>query len=138
MLGTIGGVSRMDSTVISDAVNLAARLEELTKIYQVRLLISHHTFLRLSNPGDYGMRLVDKVNVKGKAKKVTVYEVFDADPPEIRKAKLATKTIFEEGLLLYYRDRLSDAAQRFSECLQVNPGDRVAQHYLKRCQHRMR
>ena len=138
MLGTVGGFSRMDSTVISDAVNLAARLEELTKIYQVRLLISHHTFLKLSNPGDYGMRLVDKVNVKGKAKKVTVYEVFDADPPEIRKAKLVTKTAFEEGLLLYYRDRLSDAAQRFSECLRVNPEDKVAQHYLKRCQHRMR
>ncbi|WP_083798896.1 response regulator [Coleofasciculus chthonoplastes] len=138
MLGTVGGFSRMDSTVISDAVNLAARLEELTKIYQVRLLISHHTFLKLSNSGDYGMRLVDKVNVKGKAKKVTVYEVFDADPPEIRKAKLATKTAFEQGLMLYYRDRLSDAAQAFSQCLQVNPGDRVAQHYLKRCQHRMR
>lgn len=138
MLGTVGGFSRMDSTVISDAVNLAARLEELTKIYQVRLLISHYTFLRLSNPGDYGIRLVDKVNVKGKAKKVTVYEVFDADPPEIRKAKLATKTAFEEGLMLYYRDRLSDAAQGFSQCLQVNPGDKVAQHYLKRCQHRMR
>jgi PAS domain S-box-containing protein len=138
MLGTVGGFSRMDSTVISDAVNLAARLEELTKIYQVRLLISHHTFLKLSNPGDYGMRLVDKVNVKGKAKKVTVYEVFDADPPQMRKAKLATKTAFEEGLLLYYCDRLSDAAQRFSECLQVHPGDKVAQHYLKRCQHRMR
>jgi len=138
MLGTVGGFSRMDSTVISDAVNLAARLEELTKIYQVRLLISHYTFLRLSNPGDYGMRLVDKVNVKGKAKKVTVYEVFDADPPEIRKAKMATKTAFEQGLMLYYRDRLSEAAQGFSQCLQVNPGDKVAQHYLKRCQHRMR
>jgi len=138
MLGTVGGFSRMDSTVISDAVNLAARLEELTKIYQVRLLISHHTFLKLSNSGDYGMRLVDKVNVKGKAKKVTVYEVFDADPPEIRKAKLTTKTAFEQGLMLYYRDRLSDAAQGFSQCLQINPGDRVAQHYLKRCQHRMR
>ncbi|WP_446384032.1 response regulator [Coleofasciculus chthonoplastes] len=138
MLGTVGGFFRMDSTVISDAVNLAARLEELTKIYQVRLLISHHTFLKLSNSGDYGIRLVDKVNVKGKAKKVTVYEVFDADPPEVRKAKLATKTVFEHGLLLYYRDRLSDAAQGLSECLQVNPGDKVAQYYLKRCQHRMR
>lgn len=138
MLGTVGGFSRMDSTVISDAVNLAARLEELTKIYQVRLLISHHTFLKLSNSGDYGMRLVDKVNVKGKTKKVTVYEVFEADPPEMRKAKLMTKTMFEQGLLFYYRDCLREAAQHLSECLQVNPEDTVASYYLKRCQHRMR
>ncbi|MEQ9552143.1 MAG: response regulator [Coleofasciculus sp. G3-WIS-01] len=138
MLGTVGGFSRMDSTVISDAVNLAARLEELTKIYQVRLLISHHTFLKLSDSEDYGMRLIDKVNVKGKAQKVTVYEVFEADPPQMRRAKRTTKTGFEQGLMLYYRDRLSEAAQHFSECLQVIPEDKVAQHYLKRCQHRMR
>lgn len=41
MLGTVGGYSRMDSTVISDAVNLAARVETLTKNYGIPLLITH-------------------------------------------------------------------------------------------------
>ncbi len=79
MLGTIGGISRMDSTVISDAVNLASRLENLTKEYGVPLLVTHQTCSRLTNPEQYDIRKIDKVRVKGKSKLVTVYEVFDAD-----------------------------------------------------------
>jgi len=67
MLGTIGGHSRMDSTVISDAVNLASRLENLTKTYGVSLLISYHTFASLSDPMQYKMRLIGRVKVKGKS-----------------------------------------------------------------------
>ncbi|MGQ4649714.1 tetratricopeptide repeat protein [Lyngbya aestuarii] len=132
MLGTVGGHSRMDSTVISDAVNLAARLENLTKDYGVNLLISHHTFARLQNPTQYAIRLLDQVKVKGKSKSVAVFEVLDGEPEEIRQAKLATKTIFEEALLLYYRHSFKKAAEYFQECLRQNPWDRAAEIYLKR------
>ncbi len=134
MLGTVGGKNRMDSTVISDAVNLASRLESLTKEYGVSLLISHHTLARLQHPMDYSIRLVEQVKVRGKSKAVAIFEILDGEPPEIREAKLATKPIFEEGLLLYYRDRVPEAAQRFTECLGLNPRDRVAQIYLERCE----
>ena len=43
MLGTVGGQNRMDATVISDAVNLASRVESLTKNYGVALLITQQT-----------------------------------------------------------------------------------------------
>ncbi|HBL58476.1 MAG TPA: hypothetical protein DDZ80_08150 [Cyanobacteria bacterium UBA8803] len=137
MLGTVGGQNRMNSTVISDAVNLASRMESLTKEYGVSLLISHHTFARLHNPTAYNLRLIDKVKVQGKSQAVAVFEVFDGDSPEIREAKLASKTLFEEGLLLYYRDRISEAAQKFTQCLQINPEDRVTLTYLEQCQQQM-
>lgn len=133
MLGTIGGHSRMDSTVISDAVNLASRLENLTKTYGVSLLISYHTFASLSDPMQYKMRLIDRVKVKGKSKEVAVFEVFDGDPPELRQAKLETIKIFEEALLLYYRNSIDRAAEMLADCLRQNPADPVARIYLDRC-----
>lgn len=133
MLGTVGGRNRMDSTVISDTVNVAARIERLTRIYRVSLLVSHHTFLQLQNANQYSMRVVDRVRVKGKVNYVSVYEVFDADPPEQREAKLATKTPFETALLHFYQGNHETAAQGFQACLKVNPQDQVVQVYLERC-----
>ena len=133
MLGTVGGKNRMDSTVISDAVNLASRLEELTKDYGVSLLISHQTYSRLQKPKDYAIRIIDKLQVKGKSEKVTVYEVFDADPAEIREGKLATKQEFEEAIFLYQQNSIREAALLFNNCLRTTPRDRVAQIYLRRC-----
>ena len=133
MLGTVGGQNRMDSTVISDAVNLASRLEDLTKDYRVSLLISHHTFSRLQDPTQYAIRLIAQVKVKGKSEMVSVFEVFDADSPEIREGKLATAKLFEEALVLYKLQAFSEAAQLFQDCLLQNPGDKVAQVYLERC-----
>lgn len=134
MLGTVGGQHRMDGTVISDDVNLASRLEGLTKFFKVSLLISQQTLARLGNPMDYCIRFIEKTTVKGKSKAVAVFEVFDGDDLELKQGKLATKAIFEEGLFLYYKQAFREAIKRFQMVLRLNPRDTVAQIYLDRCQ----
>lgn len=133
MLGTIGASSRIDSTVISDAVNLASRLEGLTKRYGVSFLITQQTFSLLKNRHEYAIRFIDKVKVKGKSELVTIYEVFETDEATIKENKKATGSLFEQAWLLYNQQSFQKAKRLFSACLETSPQDKVAQFYFNSC-----
>jgi two-component system sensor histidine kinase ChiS len=75
MLGIIGEAQRLQGTVISDAVNIASRLEGLTKRYRVPILISEQTLQALGDPARYNCRFLDRVQVKGKTELISVFEV---------------------------------------------------------------
>ncbi len=134
VLGTIGGQNRMDGTVLSDAVNLASRLEGLTKIYQTPLLITEHTYLKLADPMQYHIRVIDVVKVKGKTEEVTIYEIYDSDSPEMIAWKDKTREDFEVGFVQYHSGEFADAHPLFEKIWQQNQMDKVAQIYLNRCQ----
>jgi two-component system sensor histidine kinase ChiS len=108
MLGIIGHKERMQGTVVADAVNLASRLEGLTRIYGSSISISEPTLSQLKDPDQYKHRFVDKVQVKGKKEPVSVHEVFDGDPPAVIELKEQTKDDFEQGLCLYYDRKFSE------------------------------
>lgn len=133
MLGVIGGSKRMEVTVISDAVNLASRVETLTKTYQTPLLLTQHTLNSIRHPAAFSIRFIDRVRVRGKHLAQSIYEVFDADPAPLKAAKLASRDTFEDALAHYHFRRMDDALTLFSDCIEHNPGDTPASVYWQRC-----
>src|SRR5215475_2192547 len=133
MLGTIGEQHRMDGTVISDAVNLASRVETLTKTYGISILISQNTYDQLSNPKAHDIRPIDVVVVKGKTEPITIYEVLDRNAPGDRAAKAQSRDLLIFGVEALRRQDPATARRMFEDCLKLLPNDPAATSLLKRC-----
>jgi hemerythrin len=132
-LGTVGGAGRIEGTVVSDAVNLASRLEGLTKRYGAPLLVSEAALYALTGAAGRTVRFLDRIRVKGKRQPQSVYEVFEADAPALRAAKLETRPWFEEAVACYHLREVGAAEPLLRRCLEAAPGDAAARLYLERC-----
>ena len=133
MLGTLGESDRMEGSVISDAVNIAARLEGLTKLYKTPLLISGETLLKIDD-SIFETRLIDKVAVKGKVKPIMVHEVLNGETPDLREIKFSMLPNFKKCFELYQNQKFENALELFRKYLKKVPEDHVGQLYVDRCQ----
>ena len=113
MLGIIGHERFMQGTAISGAVNLASRLQDLTKEYKVSLIVSSHALSDLEDPNRFDYRFLDKVRLRGKEEAVSVYEVFDGDAPRLREMKRKTREEFEKAMYDFHGGRFREARARF-------------------------
>lgn len=131
MLGTIGEEQRMESTVISDAVNLSQRIEQMTRLFGVSLIVSEAVAAHVGKDEKSNIRHLGHVKLKGKRAPVSLYERFDADPEPIRKLKQRTRTLFEKGVALYSGNDRAPALGCFHGVLATGLDDAACHAYIK-------
>lgn len=134
IFGTIGAANRLKCGVIGDTVNLASRIEGLTKRFDAKILITENTLNTLENPQSYQIREIDFVTVAGREQPINLFEVLDADIESLREQKVLTTPYMKKGLECYRAGSINEALRLFEQCVQLAPDDPVSSLLLDRCQ----
>lgn len=131
MLGTIGEKLRMDGTVISDAVNVASRLEGLSKNFNSNIVVSQDVLNEVKDKMEIEYRFLGNVPVKGKNKSLPVYDIFSFDSEEYKTLKRQIKEPFEKAIQFYEEQLFSEAKILFKATLEIFKDDKATHHYLE-------
>jgi class 3 adenylate cyclase len=132
MLGTIGTVDQMQTTVISDVVNVASRLEGMTKTFDINVVVSGAVVAALPADHPFKLRALGSVTAKGKTESVEVFECYDADSAEIAELKTSLIPQWDVGMEAFRAGKLLSAGKVFARVVELNPADTVAAYFRDR------
>lgn len=131
--GTLGGIDRMDTTVIGSPVEMAQKLETLANSFFVNVLISSDTYLQLEKKERELCREIEYLKIQGTEGFLTVYEYFGADTEDMLKKKKNFNAEYFRGLTLFRGGFFDKAEEIFTKCKTILPEDPILALYINRC-----
>lgn len=133
ILGTLGGPGRLETSALGDAVNVAERIQELTKEYHSQLLIGNNTYEALRHPEKFLMRSIGLPQIRGREEKIGVWEVFNADNENTQQIKQAIAVTYNQAMQKFMHKNYSNALLLFEKCLENLPDDEVIKMHIADC-----
>jgi class 3 adenylate cyclase/DNA-binding response OmpR family regulator len=148
VLGNIGFHNKMDYTLVGDNVNLASRLEGVTKVYRHPLIVSEYMYNAAKD--NFLFRKIDNVRVKGKKESVGIYAVYmgfvgqdtkmvprsgeKLNVPIVQSLLIDRELLsnYDKGVRLFYMREWKPAQEYFAKALKIDGNDYLSQMYYKR------
>jgi class 3 adenylate cyclase len=147
VLGNIGFQNKMDYTIIGDNVNLASRLEGITKVYRHPIIVSEYMYNAVKD--QFLFRKVDHVRVKGKEEPVGIYAIYTGfegaggnvlrsgeilDLPTVPSLLINREMLinYNKGLRLFDMREWKPAQEYFAKAVELNRDDYLSRIYLER------
>ena len=130
VVGNMGTQKKMNYTIVSNAVNLAARLEGINKQYGTRILTSEETIKETQ--GKLLARRLDRIRVVGINEPVQLYEILETSSDATAAMHELVK-LFHKALDIFQTSSWNEAEDAFKQILKLHPDDGPALLYLDRC-----